>query len=84
MAACERAGIEALGLHQLRHTCARRWAMGGLPESIIGGLLGHAKKTDATTSRYVGGTDKSSIPMAHLASERFRRQAAKEREGAIN
>jgi integrase len=47
---CERAGIEHLGFHQLRHTYASHLAMAGTPLMVIAESLGHA--TTAMTQRY--------------------------------
>jgi integrase len=56
----ERAGLNGVRLHDLRHTYASFGAAGGLGLPIIGKLLGHARSS--TTERY-----------AHLASDPLRR-----------
>jgi integrase len=67
-ALCERAGIENLRLHDLRHSFASQLASGGASLPLIGALLGHSNP--ATTARY-----------AHLFQDPQR--AAVEKVGAI-
>ncbi len=59
---CERAGLEGVRLHDLRHTFASVGAGSGLGLPVIGKLLGHARS--ATTERY-----------AHLATDASKRAA---------
>jgi len=47
---CKRAGIEAVRLHDLRHTAASIAAGQGASLPVIGKMLGH--KQPATTQRY--------------------------------
>jgi integrase len=47
---CNRAGIQALRLHDLRHHFASTGAMGGMSLPMIGKLLGHLRPE--TTARY--------------------------------
>ena len=64
---CDRAGIENLRIHDLRHNFASTGAMGGLSLPMIGKLLGHLRTE--TTARY-----------SHLADDPVR--SANERIGA--
>ncbi len=84
--ACKRAKVEALGLHQLRHTRATRWIQGGLPESLVAHLLGHSPKSNVTR-RYVNA-DANTIKLALLADQRYQREhgrkGRKREEEAIN
>lgn len=59
-AACRRAGLGSVRLHDLRHTFASVGAGGGLGLPIVGRLLGHTQA--ATTARY-----------AHLDADPLRR-----------
>ncbi len=59
-AVAKRAGLEAVRIHDLRHTFASFGAGGGLGLPLIGKLLGH--KQAATTQRY-----------AHLDNDPLRR-----------
>jgi integrase len=59
-AIAKRAGLEAVRLHDLRHTYASFGAGGGLGLPVIGKLLGHSQP--ATTARY-----------AHLDNDPLRR-----------
>lgn len=61
-AICERAGIQGVRLHDLRHTFASIGAGSGLGLPVIGKLLGHARS--ATTERY-----------AHVAVDASKRAA---------
>ncbi|ODT69032.1 MAG: hypothetical protein ABS75_18445 [Pelagibacterium sp. SCN 63-23] len=61
-AICDRAGLEGVRLHDLRHTFASVGAGSGLGLPVIGKLLGHARA--ATTERY-----------AHLATDASKRAA---------
>ena len=54
--AVERAGLSPLRIHDLRHTFASWGLNGGLPLTVIGGLLSHSQPR--TTQRY-----------AHLSAE---------------
>jgi len=47
----EKAGIEDLRFHDLRHTVATRLAQANVPESVIALILGHKRTT--MTSRYI-------------------------------
>ncbi len=60
----ERAGLDDVRLHDLRHTFASFGATGGFGLPVIGALLGHRQA--ATTARY-----------AHLADDPLRRAAAR-------
>ena len=40
--ACERAGIERITFHGMRHTYASRLAMKGVPFAVIAAQLGHS------------------------------------------
>lgn len=42
LAACEAAGIEPLGFHQLRHSYASALVNAGLPMAYVGQMLGHS------------------------------------------
>ena len=48
--ACQRAGIEGLRFHDLRHTAATRLVEGGIPLHTVAKLLGHS--TVRVTERY--------------------------------
>ncbi len=61
--ACQRAGIEDLHIHDLRHTCAAWLVTAGVPLTEIRDLLGHS--TIRMTERY-----------AHLAPENIRAAVA--------
>ncbi|GGA47361.1 tyrosine-type recombinase/integrase [Pelagibacterium lentulum] len=61
-AICERANLDGVRLHDLRHTFASVGAGSGLGLPVIGKLLGHARA--ATTERY-----------AHLATDASKRAA---------
>ncbi len=58
----ERAGLDDVRLHDLRHSFASVAAAGGLSLPVIGALLGHTQA--ATTQRY-----------AHLAADRLKQAA---------
>jgi integrase len=47
----EKAGIEDLRFHDLRHTVATHLSMAQVPESVIAVILGHKRTT--MTSRYI-------------------------------
>ncbi|MCU0892743.1 MAG: site-specific integrase [Rhodospirillales bacterium] len=68
LAACAKAGLEGVRLHDLRHTYASHLVSSGLSLEIVGRLLGHTQV--ATTKRY-----------AHLADSPLRE--ATERFGAL-
>jgi integrase len=65
---CQKAGLQGVRVHDLRHTFASVLASSGLSLPIIGALLGHSQSS--TTHRY-----------AHLMDDPLR--AATERAGAI-
>ena len=58
----QRAGLQSVRLHDLRHSFASVAAAGGVSMQVIGGLLGHSDVS--TTSRYA---HLSATPMRNAA-----------------
>ncbi len=57
---CERAGIEPLCMHALRHTFATRCIERGVPPKVLQKILGHSQLA-TTMDRYVHLTDESLV-----------------------
>ena len=64
---CERAGVEDLHLHDLRHTFASVGLSGGVPLGVIGQLLGHS--STQTTQRYAHLVDEAGDKAVNLAAD---------------
>lgn len=53
--ACDKAKIESISLHDLRHTCASYWIDAGFKPATVQGWLGHSSLE--VTLRYIHGID---------------------------
>ena len=76
-AACEKAGITDLYLHDLRRESASRLVEGHVPENAVQSLLGHANLT--TTSRYLATTRNG---LHQVMRQYEQRRSDSEREGS--
>ncbi len=52
---CQRAGLQALSPHQLRHAAAARWLSSGIPVVVVAQMLGHARPS-TTWDHYSSAT----------------------------
>jgi len=66
---CERAGLEGVTIHVLRHTFGATAAEMGYSELVIAGLLGH--KISGVTARYAHMPDPALVAAAEKISERI-------------
>jgi integrase len=66
--ACAEAGIAGLRFHDLRHTAATRMIEAGVPEALVGRILGH--KVAQTTRRYVNLHLQAALDVAAMLDRR--------------
>lgn len=67
-AACRRAGVKGLRIHDLRHTCASMMVQNGTPIGLIKEILGHADiKTTMRYAHHVKTAEKAALENAFMA-----------------
>jgi integrase len=62
------AGLKDLRFHDLRHTAATRMIEAGVPEALVGRMLGH--KVAQTTRRYINLHEQAAMQIAALLDRR--------------